>query len=432
MKEFTENLTAPDGSMRECWVFKFPISDSNGKKMVGGIALDVTERRQLEERLRHTQKMKTVGQLAAGIAHEFNNILTIIIGSAEEIPYEEGAGPRVRGLSRNITAAAERAAGLVRQLITFGQKNAARIQRLDCNELVGEASAIIRPLLGGSTAFEFIPGASLPQIEADRDLIQQMLLSLAINAREAMQNSPERRLTISTTSVEVEESALRTSVDARPGPAVVITMRDTGHGMDEETLAHLFEPFYSTKDVGEGTGLGLATVYGIVHRHKGWIEVETSVGRGTAFHIFLPAAPPLSERRKKALAPAANGGRETILLVEDEIVVRRVIREGLAHYGYRIIEADSGLQALPIWEIHKNEVSLLITDMVMPDGMTGSDLSRELRKDKPGLKVIHMTGYSEEIAGMEIAEKKGTRFLQKPFSPQQIAACIRELLDEPA
>jgi CheY-like chemotaxis protein len=229
----------------------------------------------------------------------------------------------------------------------------------------------------------------------------------------------------------VDGQAARANADASPGPAVVLTMRDTGRGIDEETLAHLFEPFFTTKETGQGAGLGLSTVHGIVRQHHGWIEVETSVGRGAAFHVYLPAAPAATgQPGEEKKIPRSGGGRETILLVEDEIIVRRIIREALVHFGYRILEADSGLQALPVWEIHKNEVALLITDMVMPDGMTGAELSRELRKDKPGLKVIHMTGYSAEVAGKDLTSEKGTRFLQKPFSPPQIAACIRDVLDE--
>jgi PAS domain S-box-containing protein len=428
--EFTETVLGADGTLREAWVFKFPVADTGGNRMVGGIALDVTERRQLEEQLRQSQKMQTVGQLAAGIAHEFNNILTIIIGSSEEIPYCEGVEAKARGYARNITAAAERAAGLVRQLVTFSQKHVIMIRRLDLNETVSGTGAIIRPLLGESISFEFLPGANLPQIEADPDMIEQMLLNLALNARDAMRDAPERRLTITTSLVVVDAGTARANADAHAGLMVQLTVRDTGRGIDEETRAHLFEPFFTTKEVGQGPGLGLATVYGIVKQHKGWIEVETSVGRGTAFHVFLPAAP--ASTGEPQPAPVLEGRQETILLVEDEIVVRRIIREALLHYGYRILEADSGTKALPVWEAHKGEVDILITDMVMPDGMTGAELSRRLRAEKPGLRVIHMTGYSADIAGKDLASEAGTRFLQKPFTPQKLAACIREVFNEEA
>jgi signal transduction histidine kinase len=258
--------------------------------MVGGIALDVTERLQLEDQLRHSQKLQTVGQLAAGIAHEFNNILTVIMGSAEEIPFCEGVDAKARGFARNITAAAERAAGLVEQLVTFGQKRVLHFRNLNCNEVLQDALPVIRSLLGESITLTFTPSGDLPSVQADGALMEHMLLSLAINARDAMLRSPERRLEIATATKVVDETAARANPDASPGPVVIVTMRDTGCGMDQQTLERLFEPFFTTKAVGEGSGLGLSTVYGIVRQHEGWIEVESTVGKGTAFHVFLPAS----------------------------------------------------------------------------------------------------------------------------------------------
>lgn len=391
-------------------------------------ASDITERLNLEEQLRQLQKMESVGQLAGGVAHDFNNILTIIQGYCNLLQLEDQLPPRDAESLRQIATAAERAAGLTKQLLAFSRKQVMRPQRLNLNEVVGNLTKMLQRILGEDIVLQFSWEGDVPTVHADTGMIEQVLMNLAVNARDAMPQGG--RLMISTTALKVGAEYIRRHPEARPGEFVCLSVRDSGCGIPPEVLPHIFEPFFTTKDVGKGTGLGLATVYGIVAQHQGWIEVNSHLGEGTTLRVCLPAAgePEDTADDVEAAAPV-RGGCETILVVEDEAGVRSLLRDVLRRYGYRVLEAVSGAAALEVWRQHGAEVDLLLTDMVMPDGLTGGELARRLTAERPDLKVIYSTGYSEELLGRNLSVEEGVNFLQKPYNPTKLAQTIRDCLD---
>jgi CheY-like chemotaxis protein len=283
-------------------------------------------------------------------------------------------------------------------------------------------------LLGEDIALEFDYAPSLPKIEADTGMLEQVVMNLAVNSRDAMPKGG--RLFIGTSGVVIDEAYASRQPEARVGRFVCLTITDTGCGMDRQTLDRIFEPFFSTKEVGKGTGLGLATVYGIVKQHQGWIEVSSQVGSGTTFKIYLPVTAREDEASgaTSATPRAVRGGKESILVVEDEPVLRELVCETLSHYEYRVIEAGSGVEALRVWDEHDGQVDLLLTDMVMPEGMTGSEVAAQLRNRKPELKVIFTSGYSAEMVGTDFSQSDRV-FLAKPYLPAQLAQLVRQCLD---
>jgi len=387
---------------------------------------DITERKQLEEQLRQSQKMEAFGQLAGGIAHDFNNLLTIIQGNVSLL--QEPSNPDQAGGLVEIAKAAERAANLTRQLLTFSRRQLFQPKPLDLNEIVANTSKMLQRIIGEHIGLEthFAPGGA--PIKADRTMMEQILINLAVNSRDAMPKGG--CLVIQTAVVVVSEADAEANPKARPGSFIRLKITDTGCGMAPETIERIFEPFFTTKEVGKGTGLGLATVFGIVAQHHGWIEVESKLNRGTSFHIYVPRLAESEKSQTEFLRPPdVRGGNETILLVEDEAPVRSLARTVLEQKGYRIIEADSGLSALELWQQHRDAIDLLLTDMVMPGGISGQELAGRLLSEKPGLKVVYNSGYTDEMLGENSPLRDNPNFMEKPFGPHKLLKQVRDCLD---
>ena len=392
-----------------------------------GIGRDVTERKQLEQQFRQAQKMESIGQLAGGVAHDFNNILTVIQGHASLTLLDSTLSTETKESAEQISLAAERAAGLTRQLLTFSRRQVIDSRELDLNGVIEGVTKMLGRLLGEDIALEFDGGKS-PPILADAGMLEQVLMNLAVNARDAM---PEGGvLKIQTGAETITEAFAQQNPEASRGDFVWMEISDTGCGIPPENLSKIFEPFFTTKEVGKGTGLGLATVYGIVKQHRGWITLHSKVNQGTTFKIYLPASAGRGETAR-ALDAEENirGGTETILLVEDEAPLRQLVRNVLESYRYKVIDADSGRAALDEWEKNAGEIDLLLTDLVMPGGLNGRDLGEKLRLINPRLRIVFMSGYSGDIVGKDFKLREGINFLQKPFAPRTLAKCVRDCLD---
>ena len=406
------------------WSF-FPISSS---QVVHCYGADVTEMLDLEAQLRHAQKLESVGQLAAGVAHDFNNLLTVIQGYAECLLSHRPGDSFTASALKQISLASQRAASLTRQLLTFSRKQVLQPQLLDLNTVLKNLLKMIDRVVGEHIRIENHYAADLPCIEADTGMIEQVAMNLVVNSRDAMPSGGTLRISTSTAHFGVEH--VSRNAEAVPGSFVCLTVSDTGCGMDAKTLGRIFEPFFTTKAIGKGTGLGLATVYGIVKQHKGWVEVASQPGQGTTFRVYFPvagepeclpaAAPPLPE--------ITCGRCETVFLVEDDAVLREFVREVLTQHKYRVVEAASGAEALQTWDQLGGEVDLLLTDMVMPNGVSGWELANQLRKRRADLKVIFSSGYSEEVIGNDFALERAW-FLPKPYNPQQLTHMVRRCLD---
>ena len=391
-------------------------------------AVDSTDRLSLEAQLRQSQKMEAVGQLASGVAHDFNNILTVMEGYAARLLAKDPREDQ-RGEMEQILNSTERAAALTRQLLAFSRRQNLQQRLVDLREIVAGMTRMLQRLIGENIALKVKRPETLRPVLADAAMMEQILLNLVVNARDAMPDGGE--LVVETLLVEADEAYVQRQPQARPGTFVSLKVSDTGCGMDGATISRIFEPFFTTKEPGKGTGLGLATVYGIVQQHFGWIELESTVGRGTTFSILLPA------QEGEAAAPesrpesteALRGGTETILVVEDEPLLRELARSVLTDQGYSVLEAASGLEAMVLWRLHHDRIDLLLTDMVMPGGLTGRELGDRLRRDRPYLKIIFSSGYSEDVAGMDFAPNQGSGFLPKPYSPTKLACLVRKCLD---
>ena len=397
-----------------------------GRPLLLGLFRDVTEQKRLETQLRQSQKMDSVGQLAGGIAHDFNNLLTVIQGHASLLLATENSGPTVDSL-HEISMAAERSANLTRQLLTFSRRQIMQRRTMDIKEVVDEMTKLLRRILGEDIVLKVENSSTLPPIHADRSMMEQILLNLAVNSRDAMPRGGE--LVIGTSTVQIDESYTRSNTDAYLGEFLCLTVSDNGCGIPPENLVHIFEPFFTTKEVGKGTGLGLATVYGIVKQHDGWIEAASEVGKGTHFKIFLPRSADATDAPDQSKQTKSLHGTETILVVEDETPLRELVQFILEGQGYRVLQAGSGVAALKVWEQHKDSIDLLLTDLVMPEGMTGHELSFRLLAENPQLKIIFTSGYSAETVGKDFVLRDGLNFLQKPYHPDKLAQTVRDCLD---
>lgn len=397
---------------------------------------DITERKQaeetrakLEEQLRQAQKMESIGRLAGGVAHDFNNLLTVIQGHIsllqDELPGED---PRLEQLDL-IRQASERAAVLTRQLLAFSRQQILAPTRLDLNDLVANLHKMLGRLIGEDITLTTVLQPGLWPVTADPGQLEQVIMNLVINARDAMPTGG--KLTIETRNVDLDGSYAQIHLDAPTGPCVMLAVTDTGHGMDEATLARIFEPFFTTKEPGKGTGLGLATVYGIVKQSGGHITVYSEPSQGTTFKIYLPASGTAPQRLAQPQAqPVIRGGNETILLVEDDEMVRSLVQRALLRQGYTLLEARWGDEALFLVEQQRGQIDLLVTDVVMPK-MNGRELFEQLKALHPRMKVLFMSGYTDDTMvrnGLLAAE---IEFLSKPFSPDALAAKVREVLDKP-
>ncbi len=391
-----------------------------------GTAQDVTERRRLEEKVRQTQKLEAVGRLAGGVAHDFNNAMTVVIGFSDLILGEPGLGDAIRPQVQQIRHAAERAANLTAQLLAFGRKSIAAPRLFDLNTMLYDLLPSLGRLLGEDITIEteLLPDAGT--IRADPGLMQQVVLNLAINARDAMPQGG--RLTLATAAARIDEASAQARPEAQPGRYVELTVRDTGRGMDEATLRHIFEPFFTTKELGQGSGMGLATVYGIVKQAGGFVEVESRPEVGTAFHVFLPRVDSAELAAPAAAAKPWPGGTETILLVEDEAAVRTLARQVLQQCGYTVLEAFDGEDALGVDARHTNPVHLLLTDVVMPR-MGGRELAERLARRRPELRVLYLSGHNEDAILRHGLLTEQAHFLAKPFGPEVLARKVREVLD---
>ena len=402
-----------------------PWRDATGE-MCGCLSIvsDITEklrteneRQNLEAQLRQSQKMEAVGQLSGGIAHDFNNILTVIQGNAALLQGLDLQPSEIRDCSNQIARAGERAAGLTRQLLMFARKQQMQPVHLDLNETVAQMTKMLQRILGEDVALRSEYAPALPLVHADVGMIEQIILNLAVNARDAM---PEGgRLTIRT---KVESS--------HPAAQVCLSVTDTGTGIAPEILPRIFEPFFTTKEVGKGTGLGLATVYGIVQQHHGEITVQSEHGKGTTFNVLFPAiARPIEVKTESPTRAVLPWGDETILLVEDEFPLRTFVSDLLHRCGYTVLEAESGPAALKLWQEHHDRIRLVFTDIIMPENMNGIELGRQLQADQPALKVIYTSGYTGNVEGRHTTLTEGVNFIRKPFKPEAIAEIIRKNLD---
>ena len=388
------------------------------------------DRTRLEEQLRQAQKMEAIGRLAGGIAHDFNNLLTAITGYSELVINSLGANLLARKNVEHIKKAAWRAATLTRQLLAFSRRQVQHLKVLDLNAVVTNFEAMLQPLIGEDIHLETVLQPGLGLIKADPGQIEQIILNLIVNARDAM---PEGgNLTIETANVELDEAYAHRHVSVRPGPYVMLAFSDTGCGMDEETQARIFEPFFTTKEHGKGTGLGLATVYGIVKQSGGNIWVYSELGKGTTFKIYLPQVEGIAEGSEPA-HPGSSilRGSETILLVEDEDMVRSLAQEILEAHGYAVSEACDSTEALRICHMHSGSIHLLVTDVVMP-GMSGRELAARLGTIHPETKVLYMSGYTDDAVVRHGVLNAGLVFLQKPFSANTFLRKVREVLDSPS
>jgi len=421
-------IVRPDGQIRWIRDKAFSVRDAGGNvARVVGVARDITEQRVLAEQLRQSQKMEAVGQLAGGVAHDFNNLLAVIMLHAELAAGSDSVPNDARESMREILLAAERAAGIINQLLLFSRKQVMQARNLDLNEAVTNLVKMLQRFIGENIHMQWHLHPAALMTWADAGMLDQVLMNLAVNARDAMPRGGT--LIIQTSEKNVHEDFARLNPDARQGRYVCLSVRDTGAGISPAILPRIFEPFFTTKEPGKGTGLGLATVFGIVKQHRGFLTVESEPGRGTIFQIYLPAvaaAPASSAESKKTKQCGAGQG---ILLVEDDEEVRIVTRLALEQHGYRVIEAGDGVEALRICEKESQPADLLLTDLVMPAALSGQELSARLQHQWPKLKVIFVSGYSAEIAGRQIELKSGENFLQKPFALNQLLETIRRSLD---
>jgi signal transduction histidine kinase/CheY-like chemotaxis protein len=419
-----------DGTFYEEEATISPVRDAAGA-VVNYVAVkrDVTHEVQIEAELRQSQKMEAVGKLAAGVSHDFNNILAVIQLQAGLLKAESSLSPVQLDYAAEIEKATQRAADLTRQLLVFGRKQVLQLCDLDLNVAVANMTKMLHRIVGEDVQLKLEFSSEPLWIHADAGTMDQILLNLTVNARDAMPKGG--RLIIGTSAVMFDEVMVAQSPQARPGSYVCLNVTDTGCGIAPEILPHIFESFFTTKEVGKGTGLGLATVFGIVQQHQGWINVYSEVGCGTIFRIYLPrlAARSGQESGQSELA-AVRGGQETILLVEDEAALRASMRKALSQLGYRVLESASGVEALKIWEQHREKIDLLLTDMVMPGGMTGRDLAERLLNDNPKLKVIYTSGYSIEVANRDFPLAENVNFITKPFGAQKLAQTVRNCLDQ--
>ncbi len=396
-------------------------------------ALDVNqqenERRQLEEQIRQVQKMEGIGQLAGGVAHDFNNILAVIQMQTDLLKSTCNTSTEQAEFANEISTATQRAAALTRQLLMFSRKQNMHLQDLDLNESINNMTKMLRRTLGETIQMQFKFAMEKLVVHADAGMMDQVLMNLAVNSRDAMPDGGQ--LVIETSAVEFDQLAAAQSAKIRPGSFVCLSVSDTGRGIPQENIQRIFEPFFTTKDIGKGTGLGLATVFGIVQQHQGWINVYSEVGRGTTFRIYLPRMAKMSQPKADQSPPTTlRGGNETILIVEDDAHLRASFCKALGQLGYRVLEAVNGTEALEIWKRRRAEVQLLLADMVMPGGITGKDLGERLLNDNPKLKIIYMSGYSAEVAGKGFRLKEGANFLTKPFPAARLAQIVRNNLDQ--
>jgi PAS domain S-box-containing protein len=392
------------------------------------VTRDMTERRKLEEQLRQSQKMEAFGQLAGGVAHDFNNLLTIISGYSDMLLEQLPSDDPCRELVQEVHKAGERAASLTRQLLAFSRKQILEPKVLNLNQIVSDTERMLRRLIGEDINLATTLATTLRTVKVDPGQMEQVILNLVVNARDAMLKGGH--LTIETANIDLDNEKLASNPDAKPGRYVLLAVRDTGCGMTPEIQARIFEPFFTTKGLGKGTGLGLATVFGIVKQSGGLITVDTEPGRGTTFQVYLPSVEQALTGESVHSSKTTLKGHETLLVAEDESAVLGIIRLALRSQGYTVLEASGGPQALRVAQAHSGPIHLLVTDVVMPE-LSGRELAERLCTLRPGLKVLYLSGHTDDAVVRQGVQEAHIPFLQKPFTPGQLAAKIREVLDQP-
>lgn len=425
VRNFLASIRTSNGEIREVTVAAENL-ELGTERYYLFILQDVTERTHLENELRQAQKMEAVGRLAAGVAHDFNNILTVILGNTSLQLRNPRLDEKLTASLHQVVHAAERATALTRQLLAYSRKQILQRRPLALNEVVDQTVAMLRRLIGEHITLDLQLASDLPPVFADSTNVDQVIMNLVLNSRDAMLDGGT--VTISTKRVSIDTAYNTLHAEAQPGEFVCLSVIDTGCGMDATTLSRIFEPFFTTKEPGKGTGMGLATVYGILKQHEGWIEVDSTAGHGTSIRVFIPLsvdgiaeAPPETERPQTPLTPPTG---ITILVVEDEEMLREFVGEALATLGYRVLTAENGREALKVWAEHRDEIDLLLTDVVMPESISGRQLAHTLIVEKPDLKVIFTSGYSAELLGAEFEQETEHGFLAKPYLPDRLASTV--------
>ncbi len=414
-------LRRSDQQLRQTLVSIVPLMLGDKPCFLAAV-LDITDQRRLEAQLRQSQKMEAIGQLAAGVAHDFNNLLTIIIGHASIQLMKANVDQDVGRSFEQVKLAGERASGLTRQLLAFSRKQVLKRSAVDVGHTVKTMQKMLGRLLGETIVVEVSCAPNVPCVLADESSIEQVLLNLVVNARDAMDSGG--KLSVAVSAVEVSAADKGRHDEAREGRYVLLAVEDNGCGMTEETQRRLFEPFYTTKPVGKGTGLGLSTLYGIVKQHEGWVELKSELGVGTSFRIFLPTTEEAATLKDTKFISRTPARHESILVVEDEPEVRAYVCEVLRNRGYKVLDADCGQKALEVWVNATEKTDLLLTDMVMPNGISGGALAKILRERQQDLKVIYMSGYSNEITANGDLLSEARNFLPKPFSQGKLLEIV--------
>lgn len=403
-----------------------------GEECVVWTGYDLTEQSHRELHARQAQKLEAITKLAAGFAHDFNNLLCVVQGHTSLLLADRNLEPTAAGSLKQIAIATERGANLTRQLLTFSRKQVIKAKTLDANLVIHGMSNMLVRVLGDQIALRFECSGDVPLVQADTGLLEQVIMNLLMNARDAMPKGGQ--VTINTSAFAVDDQYARLKPEAYAGQFACVSVTDTGCGLEPGAVNRIFEPFFTTKDVGKGSGLGLATVYGIVKQHKGWIEVASQLGQGTTFKVFLPATEvPVETAPAKVASFTALGGKERIFLVEDEPGLLALAQRILEGYGYEVVTATNGVHALQVWEAIGGRVDLMVTDVVMPEGLNGCELAARLRARQPQLKIIFTSGYSADLVGATGEELvEGFNFVQKPYRPQVLAQAVRQRLNSEA
>ncbi len=404
--------------------YGFELASNKQAELV--VLMDVSNRRQLEEQLRQAQKMEAVGMLAGGVAHDFNNLLTIITGYSQLILNNLSPNDPNHNSAEQIMKAADRAATLTKQLLAFSRRQVLQPKVIDLNRLIGSLSTMLRRLIGEDVELKLELRGDTGRVSADPGQLEQVLMNLVVNARDAMPKGGT--LTIETQNVQLDQNYTGRRLSIKPGPYTLIAVSDTGTGMDEATQARLFEPFFTTKGAGQGTGLGLSTVFGIVKQSGGTVEVYSVKNRGTSVKVYLPridqhVPADAAEQKKKV-----SRGTETILLVEDDEMVRSLVRESLIRDGYKVVDASDPQEARKMSDSYKQRIHLLITDVVMPK-ISGRELAEYITAKRHDIKVIYMSGYTDSAIVNSGILQKEVAFIQKPFTPQALMEKVREVLE---
>ncbi|MDX1777171.1 MAG: ATP-binding protein, partial [Desulfobulbales bacterium] len=393
---------------------------------------DITDKRKAEEQhdklqdqLIQMQKMETVGRLAGGIAHDFNNILSAIIGYSELVLHELEHDSQAYQDVETIKESGEKAAMLTGQLLAFSRKQVMKMQPVDLNAVIEGMSKMLLRLIGENITLKLFLDNGISSITGDPGQLEQIILNLAVNARDAMPDGGH--IIIETSEIELEKEYVDQHPDTKPGRHVLLSLSDTGTGMTEETRQQIFDPFFTTKERGKGTGLGLSTVYGIVKQHESQISIYSEPGRGSTFKIFFPAADTCAASRTEEHETGIPAGRETILVAEDDRTIKRMIRNYLEPLGYELLLADNGVQAMELSRSYEGEIDLLLTDVIMPE-MNGQELADLMRKERPGVMIIFMSGYTDEVIAHHGVLEPGVNFIQKPVTPSKIARVLNDVL----